>query len=133
MYGLWAFSGEEHKLEVVHALYNLCRINKQCQERAAVEGAVRNLCKLSDQKSDSNPKLRTLAISMLCRLAHASSASRAQLWQANALAIFLRLTSEPRWQAPAMDAIATWLAEDLVRIEPKLLQVRFTAFCQLER
>jgi len=117
-----AASGEEHQLEVVHALYNLCRINKQCQERAAVEGAVRSLCKLAEHRPDSNPKLRTLAISMLCRLAHASSASRAQLWQANALAIFLRLTSETRWQAPAMDAIATWLAEDLVRIEPRLLQ-----------
>ena len=59
---------------------------------------------------------------MLCRLAHTSSASRGKLWQAGGLPIFLQLTSEPRWQAPAMDAIATWLAEDLVRIEPPLLQ-----------
>jgi len=113
---------DEHKLEVVHALYNLCRINKECQERAAREGAVPSLCRLAQLSPDSGSKLRTFAISTLCRLAHASSASRLQLLKANALSIFMRLLSEPRWQAPALDAAVTWLSEDLPRIEPKLMQ-----------
>lgn len=118
--------GDEHLLQILHALNNLCRVNKQCQERAAEAGAVRPLCALAKRAAaavGSAAKLRNLAISMLCRLAHASNISRGQLLSAHAMEIFLPLTSERRWQAPALDAIAAWLAEDLMRIEPMLLQV----------
>ncbi|KAK9810498.1 hypothetical protein WJX72_011817 [[Myrmecia] bisecta] len=122
-------------VEALQGLYNLCKISRSRQEAAACAGLVPHLAKLAlqtpPQPQGSSPAgdavsrlatLRPLAVSLLCGMAHSTSRTRAELWAHNGLDILLHLLKEEAWQGVALDALATWLTEDTVRLEPRLAQ-----------
>ncbi|KAJ8747290.1 hypothetical protein K2173_011555 [Erythroxylum novogranatense] len=99
--------GQIHQ-EVLHALFNLCKINKRRQEQAAENGIIPHL--MNFIMSDS--PLRQYALPLLCDMAHASRNSREQLRAHGGLDVYLSLLDDPLWSVTALDSIAVCLAHD---------------------
>ncbi|KAJ0038914.1 hypothetical protein Pint_23172 [Pistacia integerrima] len=94
--------------EVLHALFNLCKINKRRQEQAAENGIIPHLMHFI--MSDS--PLKQHALPLLCDMAHASRNSREQLRAHGGLDVYLNLLEDEDWSVTALDSIAVCLAHD---------------------
>ncbi|KAJ4710419.1 Protein kinase [Melia azedarach] len=94
--------------EVLHALFNLCKINKRRQEQAAENGIIPHLMHII--MSDS--PLKQYALPLLCDMAHASRNSREQLRAHGGLDVYLNLLEDEVWSVTALDSIAVCLAHD---------------------
>lgn len=99
-------------------MFYLCRINRSRQTQAAKAGLVPFLQRVAVAQSP----LKQFALPILCDLAHASAAARAQLWACNGVTFFLDLLADPYWQIDAMKAIVVWLINDTPKIESILLK-----------
>lgn len=95
-------------LKVLHALFNLCKINKRRQEQAAENGIIPHLMHFI--MSDS--PLKQYALPLLCDMAHASRNSREQLRAHGGLDVYLNLLENEVWSVTALDSIAVCLAHD---------------------
>ncbi|KAK6931863.1 Protein kinase domain [Dillenia turbinata] len=94
--------------EVLHALFNLCKINKRRQEQAAENGIIPHLMNFIM----SGSSLRQYALPLLCDMAHASRNSREQLRAHGGLDVYLSLLDDELWSVTALDSIAVCLAHD---------------------
>ncbi|XP_078431000.1 MAP3K epsilon protein kinase 1-like [Wolffia australiana] len=94
--------------EVLHALFNLCKINKRRQEQAAENGLVPHLLNFIM----SGSPLRQFALPLLFDMAHASRNSREQLRAHGGLEIYLTLLEDEVWAVTALDSLAVCLAHD---------------------
>lgn len=115
--------------EGVCALHSLCQLNRQRQEKVAAAGATRLLCILAMKPLDEeeigtqlSTTARSAAVSILCSFAHAGPAARAELGGHRGIDLFLRLLYEEPYQAGVLEALASWLDADPVRVEPALMQ-----------
>ncbi|PIN06315.1 MEKK [Handroanthus impetiginosus] len=94
--------------EVLNALFNLCKINKRRQERAAENGIIPHLM----QFIISDSPLKQYALPLLCDMAHASRNSREQLRAQGGLDLYLSLLEDELWSVTVLDSIAICLAHD---------------------
>ncbi|OTA70025.1 cell division control protein [Hypoxylon sp. EC38] len=108
--------------QVLNTLFNLCRLSKDRQEYAAVNGIIPLLMKI--MKTDRPPKEFVLPI--LCDMAHSGSKGRRFLWQNQGLDFYVSLLSDQYWQVTALDAIFVWLQEETAKVEAHLLNGQFT-------
>lgn len=106
--------------EVLHALFNLCKINKRRQEQAAENGIIPHLMHFIVTDSPLKPH----ALPLLCDMAHASRNSREQLRAHGGLDVYLSLLDDEFWSVTALDSIAVCLAHDNDnrRVEQALLK-----------
>ncbi|PKA59968.1 Mitogen-activated protein kinase kinase kinase NPK1 [Apostasia shenzhenica] len=102
-----AFVSQIH-IEVLNALFNLCKINKRRQEQAAENGIIPHL--MNFIMSDS--PLKQYALPLLCDMAHASRNSREQLRAHGGLDVYLNLLEDEAWSGTALDSLAVCLAHD---------------------
>ncbi|KAI6784087.1 septation protein H [Emericellopsis cladophorae] len=103
--------------QVLNTMFNLCRLNKERQEDAAVGGIIPLLMRIL--KTDRPPK--EFALPILCDMAHSGSKGRRYLWQNNGLAFYVSLLTDQYWQVTALDAILIWLQEETANVETRLL------------
>ncbi|OQR91169.1 ser/thr kinase [Achlya hypogyna] len=102
---------------VLHAMFYLCRINRNRQTHAAQAGLIPFLQRVTLTRSP----LKQFVLPIICDMAHASSTTREHLWACDGVTFFLALLSDKFWQIDAMKAIATWLVHDTVNVESVLL------------
>ncbi|KAH7331996.1 hypothetical protein KP509_20G062500 [Ceratopteris richardii] len=94
--------------EVLNALYNLCKINKRRQERAAESGVIPHLMYFVRV----NSTLKRFALPLLCDMAHASRITREQLKDNKGIELYLSLLEDENWAVTALDSLAACLAFD---------------------
>ncbi|CAG8540816.1 12466_t:CDS:2 [Dentiscutata erythropus] len=104
--------------QVLHTMFNLCRIDKSRQEEAARAGLIPHLVHFAS----NNTPLRHFAIPILCEMAHTGQSCRDLLWQNDVLQLYLNLLVDRSWQVSAFEAILSWFQEETSRVEPILLQ-----------
>lgn len=101
-------TGHSHFREIsnqaLNTMFNLCRLSKDRQEYAAVNGIIPVL--LDIMQTDRPAKEFVLPI--LCDMAHSGSKGRRFLWQNNGLDFYVSLLSERSWQVATLDAIFVW-------------------------
>ncbi|KDO25868.1 STE/STE11/CDC15 protein kinase [Saprolegnia parasitica CBS 223.65] len=102
---------------VLHAMFYLCRINRNRQTHAAQAGLIPFLQRVTLTRSP----LKQFVLPIICDMAHASATAREHLWASDGVTFFLTLLSDKFWQIDAMKAIATWLVHDTVNVESMLL------------
>lgn len=90
--------------QVLNTMFNLCRLSKDRQEYAAVNGIIPILLKI--MKTDRPPK--EFALPILCDMAHSGSKGRRYLWQNKGLDFYVSLLADQYWQVTALDAIFVW-------------------------
>ncbi|KAI0018747.1 cell division control protein [Xylariomycetidae sp. FL0641] len=108
--------------QVLNTMFNLCRLSKDRQEYAAVNGIIPLLLKI--MKTDRPPK--EFALPILCDMAHSGSKGRRFLWQNKGLDFYISLLSDQYWQVTALDAIFVWLQEETAKVENHLFEGKFT-------
>ncbi|KAL7623116.1 Protein kinase of the Mitotic Exit Network [Parahypoxylon ruwenzoriense] len=108
--------------QVLNTMFNLCRLSKDRQEYAAVNGIIPLLLKI--MKTDRPPK--EFALPILCDMAHSGSKGRRFLWQNKGLDFYVSLLADQYWQVTALDAIFVWLQEETAKVEGHLLNNKFT-------
>jgi hypothetical protein len=96
--------GVSPAFRIVQALHNLCKVSKERQAEAAAAGVTPALSRLAGRRATADsaavadaaaaPRLRALAISMLCALAHSSSTTRSELWTCQGLDLLVELLKE---------------------------------------
>jgi hypothetical protein len=89
---------------VLHILFNLCRLNKTRQEDAALSG----LIPLLQRVVKTERPLKELALPILCDMAHSGYVGRKVLWQHQGLQFYISLLTDKYWQTTALDAIFVW-------------------------
>ncbi|KAL3692966.1 hypothetical protein R1sor_006617 [Riccia sorocarpa] len=94
--------------QVLHALYNLCKINKRRQEQAAECDIIVHLMYFIKE----NSPLRQFALPLLCDMAHASRYTREKLRAHRGLDVYLNLLDDEYWAVTALDSLAVCLAHD---------------------
>ncbi|KAI0452128.1 hypothetical protein F5B21DRAFT_484697 [Xylaria acuta] len=108
--------------QVLNTMFNLCRLSKDRQEYAAVNGIIPILLKI--MKTDRPPK--EFALPILCDMAHSGSKGRRYLWQNKGLDFYVSLLADQYWQVTALDAIFVWLQEETAKVEGHLANGKFT-------
>ncbi|KAI1394306.1 cell division control protein [Hypoxylon trugodes] len=108
--------------QVLNTMFNLCRLSKDRQEYAAVNGIIPLLLRI--MKTDRPP--REFALPILCDMAHSGSKGRRFLWQNQGLDFYVSLIADQYWQVTALDAIFVWLQEETAKVEGHLLNGQFT-------
>ncbi|ETV64665.1 STE/STE11/CDC15 protein kinase, variant 1 [Aphanomyces astaci] len=96
---------------VLHAMFYLCRINRNRQTHAAQAGLIPYLQRVTQTRSP----LKQFVLPIMCDLASASATAREHLWACDGVTFFLTLLSDKFWQIDAMKAIAAWLVHDTPR------------------
>lgn len=100
--------GQQHFREisnqVLNTMFNLCRLSKERQEYAAVNGIIPLLLKI--MQTERPPK--EFALPILCDMAHSGSKGRRYLWQNKGLDFYVSLLGDQYWQVTALDAIFIW-------------------------
>ncbi|KAL1907183.1 Protein kinase of the Mitotic Exit Network [Sporothrix stenoceras] len=113
--------GQKHFREisnqVLNTMFNLCRLSKERQEYAAVNGIIPLLLKI--MQTERPPK--EFALPILCDMAHSGSKGRRYLWQNKGLDFYVSLLADQYWQVTALDAIFIWLQEETAKVEAHLL------------
>jgi hypothetical protein len=107
---------------VLHILFNLCRLNKTRQEDAALSGLIPLLQKVIK----TNKPFKELALPILCDMAHCGYIGRRELWQHQGLQFYISLLSDKYWQVTALDAIFIWLQEETAKVEQALVKGTFS-------
>ncbi|KAI0152834.1 hypothetical protein GGR57DRAFT_159814 [Xylariaceae sp. FL1272] len=108
--------------QVLNIIFNLCRLSKERQEDAAVNGIVPIL--MTIMKTDRPPK--EFALPILCDMAHSGSKGRRSLWRHDGLRFYISLLKDPYWQVPALDSIFVWLQEETAKVEAHLMRGSFS-------
>ena len=90
--------------QTLNALFNLCRLSKSRQLRAAKAGLIPTLQKVIEHEKP----LKEFALPILCDFAHTGKYSQDLLWENNTLSIYLSLLADPYWQVNGLDAIVSW-------------------------
>ncbi|KAI0386938.1 cell division control protein [Hypomontagnella monticulosa] len=108
--------------QILITMFNLCRLSKDRQEYAAVNGIIPVLLKFL--KTDRPAK--EFALPILCDMAHSGSKGRRFLWQNKGLDFYTSLITDQYFQKPALDAIFVWLQEETAKVEAHLLGGQFT-------
>ncbi|KAI2627271.1 cell division control protein [Hypomontagnella submonticulosa] len=108
--------------QILITMFNLCRLSKDRQEYAAVNGIIPVLLKFL--KTDRPAK--EFALPILCDMAHSGSKGRRFLWQNKGLDFYTSLITDQYFQKPALDAIFVWLQEETAKVEAHLLNGQFT-------
>ncbi|KAI0408822.1 hypothetical protein F4802DRAFT_604621 [Xylaria palmicola] len=108
--------------QVLNTMFNLCRLSKDRQEYAAVNGIIPILLKI--MRTDRPPK--EFALPILCDMAHSGSKGRRYLWQNKGLDFYVSLLADQYWQVTALDAIFVWLQEETAKVEEHLSNGKFT-------
>lgn len=108
--------------QVLNTMFNLCRLNKERQEDAAVGGIIPLLLRI--MQTDRPPK--EFALPILCDMAHSGSKGRRYLWQNKGLDFYVSLLTDQYWQVTALDAILVWLQEETANVETHLADGGFT-------
>ncbi|CAN6622973.1 hypothetical protein TRVA0_009S01134 [Trichomonascus vanleenenianus] len=99
--------------QILHIMFNLCRLSKPRQEEAAICGIVPVL----QEVVEKDMPFKQFALPILFDMAHAGKTCRKILWQHNGLATYLDLTTDPYWQVNAYEAISAWLGDETARVE----------------
>ena len=123
-------SGHAQSWELaLKSLRNLCAVNKERQEQAAVAGLIPVLVKIisgalsSDTHSASTQPSVKLAVPLLCDMASASRRTRELLEKHGALDTYVRLISiDSGWTLEALNAVGSWLAIEPWKVEARLLE-----------
>jgi hypothetical protein len=89
---------------VLHILFNLCRLSRPRQEDAALNG----LIPLLQHVVRTERPLKELALPILCDMAHCGYVGRKVLWQNKGLQFYISLLADKYWQVTALDAILIW-------------------------
>jgi hypothetical protein len=105
--------------QVLNTMFNLCRLSKDRQEYAAVNGIIPLLMKI--MKTDRPPK--EFALPILCDMAHSGSKGRRFLWQNKGLDFYVSLLADQYWQVTALDAIFVWYEQSPL---PRPIQERIS-------
>ena len=118
-------SGHAQSSELaLKALHNLCAMNKERQEQAAVAGLIPILVKIVAERNVAHTVQQSamkLAVPLLCDMASASRKTRELLEKHGALDAYVELISvESGWTLSALNAVGSWLA-----IEPWKAEARF--------
>jgi hypothetical protein len=108
--------------QVLNTMFNLCRLSKERQEDAAVNGIIPLLRRI--MQTDHPPK--EFALPILCDMAHSGAKGRRYLWHNNGLEFYVSLLTDQYWQVTALDAILVWLQEETANVERHLLKGNFT-------
>ena len=95
---------QEVSNHIFQTCYNLCRLNKSRQEEAAQAGIIPSLKRVIESKSP----LKQFALPILCDLASAGKSCRKLLWHHDGLGMYVKLLSDPYFQASALEAIHSW-------------------------
>lgn len=90
--------------QVLNTMFNLCRLSKERQEDAAVNGIIPLLLRI--MRTERPPKEFVLPI--LCDMAHSGRTGRRYLWQNKGLDFYVSLLADQYWQVTALDAILVW-------------------------
>jgi hypothetical protein len=90
--------------QVLNTMYNLCRLSKERQEDAAMNGIIPLLQRI--MKTKRPPK--EFALPILCDMAHSGKVGRRCLWQNKGLQFYVSLLEDQYWQVTALDAIFIW-------------------------
>ncbi|GAX73992.1 hypothetical protein CEUSTIGMA_g1442.t1 [Chlamydomonas eustigma] len=137
--------GSEVQLEALHALYNICNLNKKVHlEAASASGITPHLCrfvresavpspsadaphtvhKAVQSRMEQWPRFRGFVVPMLVGLVACSSSTRGKLWSTEGVEVLLLLLREQDTsvQTGVLQALDTWLSEDHTRVEGKLTQ-----------
>jgi hypothetical protein len=101
------FTAQIHS-QVLNALHNLCKINKRRQEQAAESGIIPHLM----QFIVTDSPLKSVALPLLCDMAHASRYTREQLRLHKGLEVYLSLLDDEMWAVTALDSLAACLSHD---------------------
>ncbi|RUS20588.1 hypothetical protein BC937DRAFT_94880 [Endogone sp. FLAS-F59071] len=112
------FFGSEVHNQVLNTIFNLCRIDRQRQEEAALAGVVPHLMRLVQ----ANSPLKQLALPILCDMANAGPGCRNVLWSYDVLRFYLGLLKTQYWQGNAFEALVIWLQEETGKVEPIIRQ-----------
>ncbi|KAG5719270.1 Cytokinesis protein sepH [Termitomyces sp. T112] len=103
---------------IFQTCYNLCRLNKSRQEEAAQAGILPCLKRVIETRSP----LKQFALPILCDLASAGKSCRTFLWQHDGLKMYLQLLDDPYFQVSALEAILSWLQDEMARVEDQLVK-----------
>ena len=90
--------------QVLNIMYNLCRLSKERQEDAALNGVIPLLQRIV--KTDR--PLKEFALPILCDMAHSGKVGRKILWQNKGLQFYISLLADQYWQVTALDAVFIW-------------------------
>ncbi|KAI6114307.1 hypothetical protein F5141DRAFT_1105796 [Pisolithus sp. B1] len=71
---------------------------------------------------ETSSPLKQFALPILCDLASAGKSCRNLLWQHNGLEMYLKLLEDPYFQVSALEAILSWLQDEIAKIEDVLVQ-----------
>ncbi|KAB8611412.1 hypothetical protein FH972_025917 [Carpinus fangiana] len=116
---------QEIENQVMNIMFNLCRLSKNRQEDAALNGIVPLLQGIAKNKRST----KEFAIPILCDMAYSGKVGRKILWQNKALDTYVRLVADADgyWQVTALDAIFVWLQEETAKVEEHLLSGPFSS------
>jgi hypothetical protein len=89
---------------IVPCIFNMCRINKRRQEKAAVHGIIPHLQRLVKDESH----LRQFALPILFDLAHTSAITRAELWKNDGVVFYINMLQEKYWQSLSLISLTAW-------------------------
>lgn len=122
-------SGHTQSWELaLKALHNLCAVNKERQEQAAVAGLIPVLVQiicgtLTREAHSLTHSSAKLAVPLLCDMASASRRTRELLEKYGALDTYVRLISiDSGWTLEALNAVGSWLAIEPWKVEARLLE-----------
>lgn len=90
--------------QVLNIMYNLCRLSKERQEDAALNGVVPLLQRIVQ----TDRPLKEFALPILCDMAHSGRVCRKILWQNKGLQFYISLLADHYWQVTTLDAIFIW-------------------------
>jgi hypothetical protein len=90
--------------QILHTLYNLCRLNKERQETAALSGVIPILMDIVQTEWP----LKEFALPILCDMAASGKRCRQKLWDSRGIQYLISLLSDKYWQVTALDAIYVW-------------------------
>jgi len=106
------------KTYIVPTIFNLCRINKRRQEQAAMHGIIPHLQNIIFERSH----MRQFALPVMFDMAHASAATRIELWKHDGIPFYINLLRENYWGLFALNSLAVWLANDTEHVQSLLIE-----------
>ncbi|KAG6902525.1 hypothetical protein C0995_015343 [Termitomyces sp. Mi166 len=71
---------------------------------------------------ETSSPLKQFALPILCDLASAGKSCRTFLWQHDGLKMYLKLLDDPYFQVSALEAILSWLQDEMARVEDQLMK-----------
>jgi hypothetical protein len=90
--------------QVLNTMYNLCRLNKERQETAALSGIIPILMDIVQTEWP----LKEFALPILCDMAASGKRCRQKLWDSQGIQYLVSLLADRYWQVTALDAIFIW-------------------------